>query len=165
MWVQARQYTGRIVTVTNDKVFDTPIFNYTREFPYIWEEMRIPISYKDDRAAAERILLQAALSCTVKITELTEQAIAEMERRYVLRRTELEPRVYWRLTDNWIELTVRFMTLDHNIRTVKDQMSRQIIAELDKAKIGIASSTYDIVGVPTIHVVQESPKVPVPRLK
>ena len=33
MWVRARQYTGRIVTVTNDKVFDTPIYNYTRDFP------------------------------------------------------------------------------------------------------------------------------------
>ena len=39
-WVHARQYTGRVVTVTNDKVFDTPIYNYTREFPFIWEELR-----------------------------------------------------------------------------------------------------------------------------
>src|SRR5947209_6306115 len=44
MWVRARQYTGRIVTVTNDKIFDEPVYNYTREFPYIWEEMSIPIS-------------------------------------------------------------------------------------------------------------------------
>lgn len=44
MWVHARQYTGRIVTVSNSKVFDEPVFNYTREFPYLWEEMRLPIS-------------------------------------------------------------------------------------------------------------------------
>ena len=60
MWVQARQYTGRIVTVTNDKVFETPIYNYTKEFPYIFEEMRIPISYKDNRHVAEEIMLRAA---------------------------------------------------------------------------------------------------------
>jgi small-conductance mechanosensitive channel len=35
MWVQSRQFTGRIVTVTNDKVFDEPVYNYTREFPFI----------------------------------------------------------------------------------------------------------------------------------
>ena len=36
MWVHARQYTGRIVTVSNDKIFDTPVYNYTRDFPYVW---------------------------------------------------------------------------------------------------------------------------------
>ncbi len=33
MWVASRQYTGRIVTVSNDKLFDTPVYNYTRDFP------------------------------------------------------------------------------------------------------------------------------------
>src|SRR6185312_11213017 len=41
MWVHARQYTGRLVTISNSQVFDDPVFNYTREFPYIWEELRL----------------------------------------------------------------------------------------------------------------------------
>ena len=57
MWVRSRQFTGRIVTVTNDKVFDEPVYNYTREFPFIWEEMTIPIPYRADRKRAEEILL------------------------------------------------------------------------------------------------------------
>src|SRR3954470_11451612 len=52
MWVRSRQYTGRIVTVTNDKVSGEPIYNYSKEFPYIWEEMRIPVGFKADRARA-----------------------------------------------------------------------------------------------------------------
>lgn len=52
MWVRGRQYTGRIVTITNDKIFDNPVYNYTREFPYIWEEMHIPIPYNADRKEA-----------------------------------------------------------------------------------------------------------------
>ena len=55
MWVHSRQFTGRIVTVTNDKVFDEPVYNYTHEFPYIWDEMRLPIRYQDDRARAEQM--------------------------------------------------------------------------------------------------------------
>lgn len=35
MWVRSRQYTGRIVTVSNAKIFDEPVYNYTRDFPYI----------------------------------------------------------------------------------------------------------------------------------
>ncbi len=60
MWVHSRQFTGRIVTVTNDKVFDEPVYNYTHEFPYIWDEMRVPVRYQDDRAKAQHILLDAA---------------------------------------------------------------------------------------------------------
>jgi small-conductance mechanosensitive channel len=55
MWVRSRQFTGPIVTETNDKVFDEPVFNYTREFPFIWEEMSFPILYRADRARAETI--------------------------------------------------------------------------------------------------------------
>ena len=49
---EARQYSGRIVTVTNAKIFDEPVYNYTRDFPYLWEELRLPIPYSADRARA-----------------------------------------------------------------------------------------------------------------
>ncbi len=156
MWVHARQYTGRIVTVSNSKVFDDPIFNYTREFPYLWEEMRLPISYKDDRNRAEQILLEAARRHTIKTRDLSQEALKELERRYFIGSPDLEPKVFWRLTDNWLELTVRFVADTHGVRALKDAMSRDILAALDEAKIGIASSTYDIVGMPPIRVQLEA---------
>jgi small-conductance mechanosensitive channel len=152
MWVHARQYTGRVVTVSNSKVFDEPIFNYTREFPFMWEEMRLPISYKDDRHVAEKILLEVANRHTLKSRDLSEDALKELERRYFLASSELKPRVFWRLTDNWVELTVRFICTTHGVRNLKDAMSRDIIAALDEAKIGIASGTYEIVGLPPVEV-------------
>ena len=152
MWIQARQYTGGVVTVSNDKIFDNPIYNYTKEFPYIWEEMAIPISYKDDRQAAQKIMLNAAEDLTVQITGLAEAVIAEMERRYVMRRADLHPRVYMRLTDNWVELSVRFLALDHSIRDLRDKMSRRILDELEKSHIGIASTTFEVVGIPPLKI-------------
>lgn len=156
MWVRARQYTGRIVTVTNDKIFTEPVYNYTRDFPYIWEEMHVPIPYTADRARAEQILLDAARRHTTRISDLSEEALQELERRFALRRTDFGPQVYWRLTDNWLEMTVRFIALDHAIRDLKNAMSRDIIAAFDAAGIGIASSTYDIVGMPPLHLIQET---------
>jgi small-conductance mechanosensitive channel len=151
-WVQARQYTGRIVRISNAVIFDEPVYNYTREFPYIWEEMRLPVPYDADRARAEQILLEAAKKHTVKIAELGEEALRTLEARYVMKRSELEPTIYWRLTDNWLEMTVRFLVPDSGIRNIKSKMSRDILAGLDAAKIGIASGTYDIVGFPPVKV-------------
>jgi small-conductance mechanosensitive channel len=156
MWVQSRQYSGRIVTVTNAKIFDEPVYNYTRDFPYIWEEMHIPISYKDDRYAAERILLAAANREAIQIAEMAEPALQMLRNKFLIEPATLKPKVYFRLTDNWIELTVRFLCKDHDIRGLKDRMSREIIDNLDLAKIGIASSTYDIVGLPPITLQTEA---------
>lgn len=158
MWVRARQYSGRIVTVTNDKIFDEAIYNFTREFPFIWEEISIPIPYRGDRATAERIMLQAARDTTAEFVRESQSGRSAFESRYNVQLDAQEPHIYCRLTDNWIEFTVRFLVSEHGVREVKDRMSRQILREFQTAKIEIASGTYEIVGVPPIRVVHEPPK-------
>jgi small-conductance mechanosensitive channel len=152
IWVEARQYSGRIVTITNDKIFDEPVYNYTREFPYLWEEMHLPIPYSADRSAAERILLEAARRHTVRTTELSAEALRELRRRYFVDSADLEPRVYWRLTDNWLELGARFVTRERGVREVKDAMSRDVLAALDEAGIAIASATVALADLPPVRV-------------
>jgi small-conductance mechanosensitive channel len=118
--------------------------------------MTIPISYKDDRQVAERILLDAAGRHTVGIAELGEPAIKELERRYVMKRSDMRPKVYLRMTDNWLELTVRFIAEDHGVRELKDEMTRDILAALESAGIGIASATYEIVGLPPLRIERDA---------
>ena len=158
MWVKSRQYTGRVVVVSNARIFDEPVYNYTRDFPFLWEEMHLPIPYAADLAEAERVILQAAERHTVTLRELSEAALVEMQRRYFMNTADVRPRVYLRLTDNWVEITVRFVVRDHDIREVKNAMSRDILAGLQKAGIGIASGTYDIVGLPPIRIQQMAPE-------
>ena len=157
IWVRARQYTGRIVTVTNDKIFETPVFNYTREFPFLWEEMQIPISYQSDLAKVEELILNAARKHTVALHEVGEEALVELERRYFVRRSDLGPKTFIRLTDNWVEISVRFLAREHGVRDLKDALSREILAELKRARIGIASGTYEIAALPPISVRLEPP--------
>ena len=152
MWVRSRQFTGRIVTVTNSKIFAEPVFNYTRDFPFIWEEMAIPITYQADRARAEAILLEAANLHATEAKSLASEKKAELQQRFGVDPIELDARVFYRITDNWLELTVRFVVGTHRIRGAKDAMARHIIAEFDRAGIGIASATYDIVGLPPIEL-------------
>lgn len=152
-WVKSRQYTGRVVTVTNDKVFDEAVYNYTRDFPYLWEELTLPIAYRDDRERAEQILLEAAQRHTVAAEQMPVEALEAMKRKYFVRDLDFEPQVYWRITDNWLELSVRFLVGVYGVRGLKDAMSREILTALDEAGIGIASATYEITGVPPLKVV------------
>jgi small-conductance mechanosensitive channel len=152
MWVRSRQFTGRIVTVTNDKVFDEPVYNYTREFPFIWEEMTVPIPYRADRSRAEAILLDCVAEKVEALDRQSQPVQQALEKRYFVDLDDLTPRVFYRLTDNWLELTVRFIVREHGIREVKDAIARAVLERFDEASIEVASATYEITGVPTLRV-------------
>jgi small-conductance mechanosensitive channel len=152
VWITARQYTGRIVTVTNDTIFDSAVYNYTREFPYIWEEMRLPVRYQDDWHQAERILLDVAREHTIDIATIGKEAVENLKRTYVVGETDLHPRVFWRITDNWLELTVRFVSRERGVRELKDAMAREILKRMKEAGLEVASATYDVVGFPPIEI-------------
>lgn len=153
VWVHSRQFTGRIVTVSNDKIFDEPIYNYTYHFPYVWEEITIPVRYGDDRSRVEQIMLDAARRHAVTRERIGNADLKQLQRHYQLPVSDLDPKVYWRLTDNWLELAVRFLSPDHGTREIKDRMSREILDDLDRAGIGIASATWEIAGLPKLRLV------------
>ena len=146
MWVRSRQYTGRIVTVSNASVFDEPVFNYTREIPYLWEEISVPVPYAAYADAAEQVLLRAAERHAVPPGEVGGHPLQELQRRYFMTSPDISPRVYYRLKDNWLVLTLRFIVRDHGIRDVKDAMTREILRGLDAAGIPVASTTIQLVG-------------------
>jgi small-conductance mechanosensitive channel len=152
MWVRSRQFTGRIVTVTNDKVFDEPVYNYTREFPFIWEEMTVPIPYRANRTQAEAILVQCVGEHAAAPDRDSEPVRRALEKRYFISVDDLTPRVFYRLTDNWLELTVRFIVREHGTREIKDAIARAVLTRFEQASIEIASATYEIVELPKLRV-------------
>lgn len=159
MWVRSRQYSGRIVTISNAEIFEKPVYNYTRNFPFIWEEMQLPISFKDDRQRAEEIILQCVRKHAGELEHLAGPELENLKHQYFIQANEIAPRVYLRITDNWVELSVRFLCRTHDIRGLKDRISRDILAGLEAAGIGIASGTYEIVGIPPVRI---EPPLPAP---
>ena len=151
-WVHSRQPTGRIVSVSNARVFDEPICNYSREFDYIWEEITIPIAYSADREGAERILLATTERHTKSLITGAREAMDRFSWRYAIPNQAVEPQVYYRLTDNWLELTVRFIAPVRGVRLLKDALSRDILREFDAAGIEFATATLEIVGLPELRM-------------
>ena len=147
-WVRSRQFTGRIVTVTNDKVFDCPVYNYTHEFAYIWDEISIPVAYHQDFAKAEQIILEAANDQAQTAKRMGKEEVQRVEKRFGIDAGDIEPKVFWRITEDWMEMTVRFLGPDHGIRHLKDQMTREIIGGFEEANILVASVRQEAVTMP-----------------
>ena len=159
MWVQARQYTGRIVTVTNGAVFDEPVYNYSRDFPFIWEELHVPVKFDADADLAEQLMLEAARRHAMKRSDVGAGVMHSLRRRYFVPAEEvsLEPEVFMRLTSNWVELALRFVVPTHDIRRVKSEISRDIAKAFSTHGIDVASGTYAIVEVPPLRLADPYP--------
>jgi small-conductance mechanosensitive channel len=141
-WVHGRQPTGRLVAVSNKATFDEPVFNYSTMWEFVWQEAMFPISYDDDWHAAEAIIDEEARE--ISATADARHAMEEMQRRYPVPHSELEPRVYVRATDNYMELSARFVVPIRTSRTAVNDLTRRIRERLDEAGIAIASSTMDV---------------------
>ncbi len=140
-WVKGRQYTGRIVTVSNKATFTEPVYNYSGSFEYIWEELMVPISHRSDWREAERIMQEEAVR--ISSSKEARSAIEAMARRYPMPATELQPRVYARATDNWMELAARFVVPVRGARVIKDELTRRVTDRLEAAGVEIASETVE----------------------
>ena len=89
---------------------------------------------------------------TDDIKALSEPVQRRLEEKYLITITDLTPKVFYRITDNWLELTVRFIVHEHGVRDVKDAMSRAILERFEHAGIEVASATFELVSAPPLQV-------------
>lgn len=47
-WLKSEDHTGRSVLIPNQDVFTNAIANFSKEFPYIWKDITIPISHESN---------------------------------------------------------------------------------------------------------------------
>jgi small conductance mechanosensitive channel len=124
--VAAAQPTGALITFPNWEVLRSNVTNYTRDFPYVWDEITINVANESDLAYAVTVLQQRAKDVLGE-----EMAAAATEYQRVLRRegllfdVEELPRAFVSLADSWTDLTVRYVV---PIRTRRHWASTLILA-------------------------------------
>jgi small-conductance mechanosensitive channel len=153
-WVKADQYNGRIVRIANSFVFKEPVFNYSADFAFVWDEITVPVKYGSDHRLARQILQKVADEV---VGEYVAQAQAEwkhMVRKYLIENARIEPLVTLVTTDNWIEFTVRYV-VDYKTRRIKkDQLFTRTLDEFmnSEGRVAFASTTVQLVETPIFDV-------------
>jgi small-conductance mechanosensitive channel len=151
-WVQADQYTGRTVSVANRIVFAAPVFNYTQHWGYVWDEIMLPVTYDSDWRLAAEIMLSHAQEYTANLQADAQAQLQRTMARYPLQQTQVEPTLYLAMTDNWIQMALRYIVLPRQRRTVKAQLHRELLRHFEKEPtIQIASATLEVVGLPSLE--------------
>ena len=153
-WVSSDNYTGRIVKLSNAFVFKGPVYNYSQDFPFIWDEITLPIRYGSD------IELAKALTTKVAQLVLSDYVLESVEKwkdiveKYYIEDAVVEPTLAIKLTDNWIEFNLRYIVDYKRRRMTKHRLNELINNAFEETggKVLLASATFELVHIPIMNV-------------
>lgn len=153
-WVNGDLYNGRIVRIANSFVFKEPVFNYSADFPFLWDEITLPVRYGSDWKSAKTMLVGVAEEVCAEFAARSKEAWNTAVRKYRLEDAPVEPMVTMTANDNWLQFTLRYVVDYRKRRAVKDQLFTRILEEVDKSenRIRLASATVEIVNLPRLDV-------------
>ena len=153
-WVSSDNYSGRIVKLSNAFVFRGPVYNYSREFPFIWDEFDLPIRYGSDVELAKKIVLEIARAELSTYVRESVKHWKSVVGRYYVENAMVEPTLAITLTDNWIRFNLRYI-VDYKKRRYMAHLLHDLIRkEVDKTngKVQLASTTVEVVRIPILNV-------------
>ena len=153
-WVNGDLYNGRIVRVANSFVFKEPVFNYSGDFPFLWDEIKVPIRFGSNRQATRALLQQVADEVVGDYSATAAIAWRDMVRKYMIEDASVSPTITLVANDNWLEYTLRYVVDYRRRRATKDALFNRLMDLVDASagRVQLASATFEVVAVPPIAV-------------
>jgi small-conductance mechanosensitive channel len=153
-WVDGDLYNGRIVLIANSFVFKEPVFNYSGDFPFLWDEIKIPVQYGSNYEKAIQLIERAGVIVVGDLADMSREKWLQMQRKYKLEDAQTEPMVSLIANDNWVEYTLRYVVDYKKRRATKTALYTTILKEIEatNGEIKFASATFHLVEAPEIKV-------------
>ncbi|WP_369813752.1 mechanosensitive ion channel family protein [Halolactibacillus sp. JCM 19043] len=153
-WVDGDLYNGRIVRIANSFVFKEPVYNYSADFPFLWDEIKIPVRFGSNYNMARQMFTEVANNVVGDYTKEAEEQWDQMVKKYLIEDAQTEPLVLMVANDNWVEFTVRYV-VDYKKRLgIKDELFSHILQKVESSdgKVALASATFELVNTPTVNI-------------
>ena len=145
-WVVEDQSTGRVFHIPNSMVFRHAAFNYTRDFEFIWNEIKVVVTFESDWERAREIILNPAQKEADRIKKEVDRLIRRMATQYLIYYEKLTPIVYVKIVGYGVELSLRYLTEAKKRRSTQDEISRKILDDFAKEHhVNFAYDTLRIV--------------------
>lgn len=157
-WVNSDNYSGRIVQISNAFIFKGSVHNYSSDFPFVWDEINLPIKYDSDISLAKEIILTEAENSLTTYAEFAKKHWQHMVQKYMIEDAIITPTLTLKLTDNWIEFNLRYIVDYKKRRLTKNNLFSNIYNKINstKGKISLASATFEVVGIPDLNIINKN---------
>ena len=145
-WVDGDLYNGRIVRVANSFVFKEPVFNYSSDFPFLWDEIKVPITFGSDHDQARAIMERALRDIAGELPASSKAQWRTMVNKYLIEDARTDPWVTLTFNDNWVEYTLRYVVGYKHRRGTKDALFSRLLADVEatRGRVRFASSTMQV---------------------
>lgn len=131
--VQGAQPTGALITFPNSEILRTNIVNYTRDFPFVWDEIVVGVSNDSDiPLAVEAIGSVARMTVGDAMREPAERYAELLRRSRLAYEVSTEPQLYVSPTDAWMNITLRYLVPARERRGWASRLHLAIGAKLDE---------------------------------
>lgn len=153
-WVDGDLYNGRIVFIANSFVFKEPVFNYSGDFPFLWDEIKIPIQFGSNYQLAMEIFEQVGKEVAGDLSQISLEKWTSMQDKYRLEDAQTDPMVSLIANDNWVEFSLRYIVNYKKRRKTKTELFLRILKRVEEnpTQIKFASATFQLVDAPDIKV-------------
>ncbi|WP_440947942.1 mechanosensitive ion channel family protein [Methanosarcina sp. T3] len=131
-WVDADQYTGRILHIPNSFVLNQTIKNYTKDYSFIWDEIRILLIYGSNWKKAEEIALKTAGPIVGEFENLAQTELRLMGEKYFITTYDVQTQLYTKMQENWIEMRLRYVVEPRQRRAISHRLIANILEALEK---------------------------------
>lgn len=145
-WINGDLYNGRVVRIANSFLFKDPVYNYSGDFPFLWDEIVVPIKHGSDVNEVKEIFGNIANDIVGEYSENASAAWSELVDKYMVENAQVKPLITATFNENWINFTLRYVVDYKRRRGTKDQLFTKILEASKNTpdKIKIAYSTLEI---------------------
>jgi small-conductance mechanosensitive channel len=149
-WVDGDLYNGRIVLVANSFIFKEPVFNYSGDFPFLWDEIKVPIKTEGDFEYARAQFLAILNEVQGKYAEEAKKHWGKMTEKLMIEKAKVEPMVQMVFDENWITFTLRYVVDYKARRSTRDLISTKVLTAIRESedKIQVASAAIEVTAFP-----------------
>lgn len=153
-WVRSDAYNGRIVRVANSFIFKEPVYNYSADFPFLWDELVLPVRYGSNQKLARKIFSEVLAEVTGEYSSTSKSVWLQMKQRYLLEDARVDPMVTMVANDNWVEFTLRYVVDYKKRRLTKDLITEKLLDAIDQTNglVRLGSQTIELVAVAPLDV-------------
>ena len=131
-WVDADQNTGRLIHIPNGKIFIESLANYEKGFHFIWNEIPVLVTFESNWEKAKMILQGIVKIKSEKLHFDASDMIKSASKKFMIRKTSLEPIVYTSVQDSGVELTIRHLCKPRDRRDIEEAIWESILKEFQK---------------------------------
>ena len=145
-WVKGDLYNGKIVRIANSFIFKEPVYNYSGEFPFLWDELTIPIRLQSDFDYAKEIFMSILNEVQGDFAKEATKYWDKMTESMMIENAQVEPMVTMSFDENWITFTLRYVVDFKKRRTTKDAIFQKALKEINESnkRIEVASTGMEI---------------------